>query len=110
MVKRGPAITIVHSPEEIPAFANEADEHEFWKTHAMGPGMFEGVEPDPDFDRLVPVRSRSKAITIRIESATLRRLQALADRKGMRYQTLLKEFVTERLYEEEKPEGILAAE
>jgi hypothetical protein len=103
-------MTVVNAPEEIPPLTSEADEHEFWKTHAMGPGMFEGVEPDPDLDRLVPVRSRSKAITVRIEGDMLRRLQALAERKGVRYQTLLKEFVTERLYEEEKREGILGSE
>ncbi len=35
----------------------------------------------------------------------LRRLKALARLKNQRYQTLLKEFVTERLYEQEKRAG-----
>ena len=107
MPRREPDMIIVNSPEEIPPFKDEAEEHEFWKTHAMGPGMFEGAEPDPNLERLVPVRSRSRAITIRVEGDTLHRLHALAARKGMRYQTLLKEFVTERLYEEEKRAGIV---
>ena len=38
----------------------------------------------------------------RFEDDTVTRLKVLAERKGMGYQTLLKEFVVERLYEEEK--------
>jgi predicted DNA-binding protein len=56
------------------------------------------------------VRARSKTISIRVEPDMLRRLQYLAARKGTRYQTLVKDFVTERLYEEEKREGIVGGE
>ena len=35
------------------------------------------------------------------------RLRVLAARKHMRYQTLLKQFVVERLYEEEKRQGLV---
>jgi hypothetical protein len=35
----------------------------------------------------------------------VRRLRRLAEKKGTTYQTLLKTFVQERLYEEEKREG-----
>jgi len=38
----------------------------------------------------------------------LRRVKALAARRGKGYQTLLKEFVVERLYEEERREGLIA--
>jgi hypothetical protein len=37
------------------------------------------------------------------------RLRRLAEKKGTRYQTRLKQFVVERLYEEEKREGPVAA-
>jgi hypothetical protein len=37
----------------------------------------------------------------------LRRLKTLAERRDKGYQTLLKEFVVERLYEEEKREGLV---
>jgi hypothetical protein len=39
--------------------------------------------------------------------APLKRLRALAALRNTGYQTLLKEFIVERLYEEEKREGII---
>ena len=44
----------------------------------------------------------------RLDSDILRRLKALAAKKRKGYQSLLKEFVVERLYEEEKREGLIA--
>ena len=49
---------------------------------------------------------RSGPIAVRFEDDTVARLKTLAERKGMGYQTLLKTFVQERLYEEEKREGV----
>lgn len=98
----------VNSPDEIPDFASEDEEHEFWRAHSFGPGMLK------DFRRLgdlnleqLKERHRSRTITLRIEEDLLRRAEALAERKGMRYQTLLKTFIVERLYEEEKREGLV---
>jgi hypothetical protein len=31
----------INSYDEIPAFDNEDEEHEFWSTHALGPGLLE---------------------------------------------------------------------
>ncbi len=45
---------------------------------------------------------RSTPITIRIDHVTLKRLKALAGKRGTRYQTLMKQLLLERLYEEEK--------
>jgi hypothetical protein len=50
---------------------------------------------------------RTTAIALRLDRFTLKRLKALAALRGMRYQTLLKQFVVERLYEEEKRAGII---
>jgi hypothetical protein len=55
-------------------------------------------------------RQRTRPINVRFDDFTLGRLKELADRRNVGYQTLLKEFVVERLYEEEKREGILAVE
>jgi hypothetical protein len=94
----------VNSPAEIPEFATEAEEHQFWKTHSFGPGMYEHVEPDPLLDELLPARPRP--ITIRVDADVYRRLRSLAERRGRRYQALVQEFLIERLDEEEKREGI----
>ena len=50
---------------------------------------------------------RTTPIAIRFDQFTLERLKALAALHNTGYQTLLKEFVVERLYEEEKRQGII---
>ena len=52
-------------------------------------------------------KGRTTPIAVRFDEFTLKRLRALAGRRNTGYQTLLKEFVVERLYEEEKREGII---
>jgi predicted DNA binding CopG/RHH family protein len=52
-------------------------------------------------------KSRTTPIAVRFDEFTLKRLRSLAARRNTGYQTLLKEFVAERLYEEEKREGII---
>jgi len=47
----------VNSPEEIPPFANEDEEAEFWATHSLGPGMFKRMKrfgEDPEIDAMLP--------------------------------------------------------
>ena len=50
---------------------------------------------------------RTTPIAIRFDQFTLQRLKTLAALRNTGYQTLLKEFVVERLYEEEKRAGII---
>jgi hypothetical protein len=50
---------------------------------------------------------RTTPIAIRFDEFTLSRLRALAALHNKGYQTLLKEFVVERLYEEERRAGII---
>ena len=57
-------------------------------------------------DRIRP--GRTTPVAIRFDRFTLRRLKSLAALRNTGYQTLLKEFVIERLYEEEKRVGIIA--
>lgn len=51
--------------------------------------------------------ARTTPVAIRFDQFTLKRLKTLATLHNKGYQTLLKEFVVERLYEEEKRAGIL---
>ena len=50
---------------------------------------------------------RTTPVAIRFDQFTLKRLKTLAALHNKGYQTLLKEFVIERLYEEEKRAGII---
>jgi hypothetical protein len=55
------------------------------------------------------VNPRTTPVAIRFDQLTLARLKALAALRNTGYQTLLKEFVVERLYEEEKRAGIIGS-
>lgn len=96
----------IQSSEEIPSFESEEEEAEFWATHSLGDGFLDKMKPVPG-DVLPPGRPRTKPIAVRFDEDLLERLRALARIKHKGYQTLMKEFVSERLYEEEKREGIL---
>jgi hypothetical protein len=52
-------------------------------------------------------RGRTTPIAVRFDEFTIKRLKDLAALRNTGYQTLLKEFVVERLYEEEKRERII---
>jgi hypothetical protein len=100
---------IVASWDDVPDFATEAEEAHFWDTHQLGEGLFtdhaDFVQASDSF--LPPVRPRPAPLAVRLDPNTVARLKALAPRRKKGYQTLLKEFVMERLYEEEKREGII---
>ncbi len=95
----------IQSWDEVPEFASEDEEADFWGTHSLGEAIL--CEPAVEPDWLPPPRPRSTPVAVRFDRDTIGRLKALAARKNKGYQTLLKEFVTERLYEEEKREGII---
>lgn len=102
---RGP---LVQSWDDVPTFASEAEETEWWQSHSLGKKFLDEMRPAHDVDADLPKpRPRTRPLAVRFDDTTLTRLRALADRRHTGYQTLLKEFVIERLYEEEKREGIV---
>jgi hypothetical protein len=105
---------------DIPEFHSEAEEHAFWSTHDPGPGLMAEAAAEGDSDLPSPEQMRAALdkrrsrrsertlpLPIRIDADVLKRLRVLAARKQTGYQTLLKMFVVERLYEEEKREGLV---
>lgn len=107
MTRAEDAMIEIHRLEDVPEFASEAEEREFWDTHSFSEELLEQLrEPEPDW--MPPVQPRTKPLAVRFDADTIARLKALARKKHKGYQTLLKEFVMERLYEEEKREGLIA--
>lgn len=80
------------------------DPDEFFEAQAKREAKREKVRQMQDTIR----PSRTTPIAIRFDQFTLERLRTLAATRNIGYQTLLKEFVVERLYEEEKREGIIS--
>lgn len=91
-------------PEDVPEFESEAQAREFWATHEITEAYLQKASVSES--ELPPVRqtTQSTRISLRIEDDTLKRLKRLAGRRRLGYQTLLKNFLIERLYEEEKRE------
>lgn len=105
-MKAGSELQEVHSLAEVPDFASDEEFAEFWDTHAPTEAFLEEAElPLPDWAPLPP--RASNPLSVRFDRDTLARLKALARKKHIGYQTLLKQFVVERLYEEERREGII---
>ena len=80
---------------------------DFLMEHGVSESLLENTEEASEDER---PRPRTKPINVRFDNFTLTRLKTLAESRNVGYQTLLKMFVQERLYEEEKREGVLSAE
>jgi CopG antitoxin of type II toxin-antitoxin system len=100
-------MTTIESWAEVPPFTSEAEEAEYWASHELGDRLLDKMGPVPEGE-LPPPRPRTRPVAIRFDEDTLLRLRTLATRRHKGYQTLLKEFVMERLYEEEKRDGIVS--
>src|ERR671912_709191 len=89
---------------DMPENLSDEEQIEFLETHGVSEEFLEKTKAVPEDER---PRPRSRSINIRVDDFTLGRLKGLAERRNVGYQTLLKEFVVERLYEEEKRQGVL---
>jgi hypothetical protein len=94
----------IDDPKEIPPNLSDEERMDFLMEHGVSESFLENVEEAPEDER---PRPRTRPINIRFDDFTLSRLNELASRRNVGYQTLLKQFVAERLYEEEKRESLL---
>src|SRR5688572_15314818 len=103
---RSKSLVPVNDWTEVPDFDDEAEEAEYWRTHRLGQPLLDRMGPVDD-DGLPPPRPRTRPVAVRFDDDVIQRLREVARLKGKGYQTLLKEFVVERLYEEEKRAGLV---
>ncbi len=89
-------------------------------THWLGEDDLKGIPPELDrffaeqerrkriMERNDQIgKHRTRPVAIRLHEFTIARLKALAAARNTGYQTLAKEFIAERLYEEERRIGIV---
>jgi predicted DNA binding CopG/RHH family protein len=88
---------------KVPNKASEEEEIEFWSRHSATQEYLDSSETSTTKSSRP---QRSRAISVRFDEKLLRRLKRIADEEGKRYQTLLKEFVTERIEQEEEKLGL----
>jgi hypothetical protein len=98
-------MTEIQSWDEVPVFRTEEEEAAYWETHALGEALLfdsgdEGADP-----RLPPPRGRkyhrAEMISLRLDPHLLRGLKQLAAERGIGYQTMLKQWLAERLEAEQ---------
>lgn len=87
---------IIRSTADIPDFASEDEEREFWQTHEMGMEMFEGSVLPPGLPLPQPAGG-TIAVNIRFDRDMLNRIRAEAKQRHLGYQTYIKQIIVEHL-------------
>lgn len=87
------------SLKPIPRFKNEDEEDEFWATHDSTEYFDWTKAKRVVFPNLKP---STKTITIRVPQSLLHSLKAIANKKDVPYQSLVKIFLDEKVKEEYK--------
>jgi predicted DNA binding CopG/RHH family protein len=81
----------------IPMFGSEVEERNFWETHDTGPFVDWSQARVAVFPNLKP---STETISLRLPAALLAELKALANKRDVPYQSLLKVFLAERVARE----------
>ena len=97
----------ITDPRQVPHDLSDEEQLEFWETHEITEEFLTKTEEVPADER-PRRRERTKSISLRLDESKIKRLKAIAEMRDIGYQTLIKEFITERLYEEEKRIGLLS--
>jgi len=84
--------------EEIPVFACYHDEAKFWVTHRLDAKLMEQSVAGTD-------QSESTTITLRIDPRMLARVKRLARSRYLNYQSMMKQWLSERLETELRSRG-----
>jgi predicted DNA binding CopG/RHH family protein len=88
-----------HKP--IPQFTSEDDEREFWATHDSTEYIdWSKAKRNPALTRLKP---STRTISIRLPESLIAELKALANKRDVPYQSLVKIFLSEKVKEETTP-------
>ena len=82
---------------KLPRFVSEQEEAEFWASHGSTEYLDDTEPVDVTF---VDARLPKKQISLRLDTDAIEELKAVAQRKGIGYQTLIRIWVMERLAQE----------
>ena len=89
---------IVTQWEEIPKFTCEHDEAKFWTKHRLDAKLMEQSTAGAD-------QSESTSITLRIDPRMLSRIKRLARSRFLNYQSMMKQWISERMESELRERG-----
>ena len=87
------ALKIIRSWREVPSFDSEEAEARFWSAHQLDARLMQMSVHRPD------VRE-STTITLRFDPRMLSRIKRIARRRYLNYQSMIKQWLSERLEHE----------
>jgi predicted DNA binding CopG/RHH family protein len=87
------SLPVINDFESIPVFASLNDEAAFWEQHQISQRLMQTSLVRTD-------TNESTTITLRIDPRMLSRLKRLARQRYLNYQSMLKQWVAERLEKE----------
>ena len=79
--------------EQIPAFEDEEAEAKFWLEHELDASLMKGSVHSPD-------SRESTTITLRFDPRMLSRIKRMARSRFLNYQSMMKQWLAERLEDE----------
>ncbi|HSJ02406.1 CopG family antitoxin [Verrucomicrobium sp. BvORR106] len=86
---------LIRTWSEMPHFENEEEEAKFWMTHQLDARLMQTSMHRPD------VRE-STTITLRFDPRMLSRIKRIARRRYLNYQSMIKQWLSERMEQELK--------
>jgi len=87
----------------IPKFKSERDEAQWRDAHPeVVTALFLKAKKEGRIERLPRIRGATKSVTIRMPMADLETAQAIADKRGLPYQTFIKGLLHQALERETK--------
>jgi predicted DNA binding CopG/RHH family protein len=87
------SLTVITDWDSVPHFTSVAEETRFWEEHQIGQRLMQTSLVGTD-------TNESTTITLRIDPRMLSRLKRLARQRYLNYQSMLKQWVAERLEKE----------
>lgn len=79
---------------EIPHFASEDDERDFWATHSFADYAHQFKRVEMDFSALKP---STKPITIRLPEHMIYSLKMMSNKRDVPYQSFIKTILADRI-------------
>jgi predicted DNA binding CopG/RHH family protein len=94
------------SAKKLPRLRSERAVHNYWARHSLTEHLKdteeidEKIQLDPELARKIAERSKKKMIALRLEQWQLQRTKAIAARRRIPYQHLLRYWITQGLKHE----------
>ena len=85
----------IKSWDQLPEFEDDAEEHAFWQEHELDPKLMAGSVHEAD-------SRESTTITLRFDPRMLSRIKRIARSRFLNYQSMMKQWLAERLEDEMK--------